>query len=133
MKMAETAAKATAPKTDTKAEAPVEVESPTPEGSLPPGSRRRRVEKKRREGPFVKYVGAASERTITPADWKSLTIDPGKAPHTWNTKNDFLIEDGGFSDEQLDYLLIDDLQPAGGHSFLEVDYDSDGNLVQVTD
>jgi hypothetical protein len=36
-----------------------------------------------------------------------------------------------FTDEQLDYLLVDDTQPKGGHSFLEVDYDDDGNVVQV--
>jgi hypothetical protein len=128
MEMAEAAAKATAPAPAPKIEPPSEQT-----GNLPPGSRRRRVEKKRREGPFVKYVGAASQRTISVPDWKSLSIEPGKAPHVWDIKNDFILEDSLFSDEQLDYVLIDDLQPNGAHSFLEVDYDTDGNLVQVVD
>mgnify|MGYP000922524918 FL=1 len=44
-----------------------------------------------------------------------------------------MIEVSAFSDEQLDYLLLDDTQPGGGQSFLEMDYDADGNLVQVVD
>jgi hypothetical protein len=130
--MAESAAPK--PKTDTKAEAPIETPAGGPSGSLPPGSRRRRVEKKQRTGPFVKYVGPASERSVQKHDWVALGIDPGKATsQVWNLKNDYMLESEGFSDEQLDYLLIDDMQQTGGHSFLEVNYDSDGNLVQVTD
>lgn len=126
--MADTAASKAAPKT-----AEGGVEAPSGQ-SLPPGDRRRRVEKKRRTGPFVKYVGSSSDRIIHPHDWKTLTIDPGKGgSNTWNQGNDYLIETSQFSDEQLDYLLIDDMQPSGGHSFLEVDYDDDGNLVQVVE
>lgn len=105
--------------------------------SQPPGvsARKRRVEKKRRKGPFVKYVGAASHRIIRPPDWKSLGFKGPETDqtHSWDTTNDYLIESGDFTDEQLDYLLIDDLQASGAHSFLEVDYDSDGQLVQVVD
>jgi len=129
--MADSAPAKAAPKSTEGAETPKV--TPPSEASLPPGSARRRSDKKQRTGPFVKYVGSASERTIQPHDWVSLTIDPGSAPHTWNLKNDFILESGEFNDEQLDYLLIDDTQPSGGHSFLEVDYDDDGNLVQVVE
>jgi len=99
--------------------------------------RRRRVERKQRQGPFVKYVGAASHRVIRPSDWGSLAFTPkdAKAGHQtfeWSPKNDYLVESDQFTDEQLDYLLIDDVQSgSGAHSFLEVDYDEDGQLVQV--
>lgn len=104
----------------------------------PAGSRRAGAAGKRRVGPFVKYVGEASHRTISAPDWASL---PGMKPpnggyrdSTWEPKNDKMIECAAFSDEQLDYLLLDDTQPAtGGQSFLEMDYDSEGNLVQVVD
>lgn len=103
-----------------------------------PGSRRRvRRGAKRRQGPFVKYVGPASDRRIAPSDWASLP-DVGQAPkdkpydtNVWNLANDKMIESAAFTDAQLDYLLIDDMQPAGGHSFLEVDYNEDGALDQV--
>lgn len=110
----------------------------------PPGvlTRRagRRSNRKKRKGPFVKFVGQSSQRTITYGDWKSLNIkikgedaENGVRPqHEWDIKNDFLVEVSQFSDEQLDYLLIDDTQPGGGHSFLEVDYDPEtGDLLQV--
>ena len=104
----------------------------------PPGvtaRRTRRSQRERRKGPFVKYVGSASHRTIRPSDWKSLGIGlkNGDATHEWNTKNDYMIESENFSDEQLDYLLIDDVVHNGGHSFLEMDYDDKGQLVQVVD
>jgi hypothetical protein len=36
------------------------------------------------------------------------------------------------ADEQLDYLLVDDLQPGTGvHSFLAVDFNKEGQLEQV--
>lgn len=106
-----------------------------PEGAeKPPGDIRRRVEKKKRTGPFVKYVGPASDRKIAPPSWKSLAItlkDPN-AEHVWNVANDMMLEASNFSDEQLDYLLVDDRQAASNaHSFVSVDYDSDGNLIQV--
>ena len=101
----------------------------------PPGDIRRRAPKPRREGPFVKYVGNASHRKITPAQWKSLGIDlaDDKAEHVWSVANEKMIETSQFSDEQLDYLLIDDRQPgSNAHAFLEVDYDDKGQLVQVS-
>lgn len=122
---------------------------PTPVGDLsktvggkiirkaPEGSRRAGATGAKRTGPFVKYVGEASHRTISAADWASL---PGMQPpaggyqdNTWEPKNDKMIECSAFSDEQLDYLILDDTQPSGGQSFLEMDYDADGNLVQVVD
>lgn len=104
----------------------------------PPGTiarRARRTQRERRKGPFVKYVGAASHRIIRPAEWKSLGVDLKNkdATHEWNTKNDYMIESAQFSDAQLDYLLIDDVVHNGGHSFLEVDFNDDGQLVQVVD
>jgi hypothetical protein len=106
----------------------------------PPGvaERKRRVARKTRKGPFVKYVGAASVRVITPTHWNTLGFQDvpkdGFAQVEWTSKNDYMVESKAFSNEQLDYLLIDDMQAGGrAHSFLEVDYDSDGQLVQVID
>lgn len=111
----------------------------------PPGvqqRRARRAKSKERKGPFVKYVGNASHRVIRAADWGQLGFTPkdkdkGHQEFLWSPANDYLVESAQFTDEQLDYLLIDDVMPGGGHSFLEVDYDEDedGNrvLVQVTD
>ena len=42
-----------------------------------------------------------------------------------------MIPVSAFTDEQLDYLLVDDKQVKGHHSFLEVDYDDEGVLRQV--
>jgi hypothetical protein len=99
----------------------------------PPGDVRRRAPKKQAKGPFVKYVGDASHRIIRPPQWRSLGIDvKDDTTHVWSVQNDKLIPSEQFSDEQLDYLLIDDMQPKGGHAFIEVDYDEDGNLKQVT-
>jgi hypothetical protein len=109
--------------------------------------RARRTERARRTGPFVKYVGSASHRVISPTDWRSLGFTPPGADKAkkgepapdfdqtvFEPKNDYMIETAKFTDEQLDYLLIDDLQmPAGTHSFLEMDWDENGELVQVTD
>lgn len=99
----------------------------------PPGDIRRRVDKKLPTGPFVKYVGQASVRTINPSEWKSLGISltDDSVTSAWNIKNDFLIPVNEFSDEQLDYLLVDDMQQSGGHSFVSVDYDKNGGLEQV--
>lgn len=106
----------------------------------PPGLRARRARRsarKTRKGPFVKYVGAASHRIIRPHDWAQLGFTPkdkdaGHLTFTWDPKNDYMVESAKFTDEQLDYLLIDDVQHGtNAHSFLEVDYDSDGQLVQV--
>jgi hypothetical protein len=96
-------------------------------------SRKRHVTKKGRTGPFVKYVGAAEKRTISATDWRTLGIelkDP-QAVNVWSAANDFLIESSAFSEEQLDHLLIDDVQHGtNAHSFIEVERDSDGQLVQ---
>lgn len=113
----------------------------TPGMSAPPGvkeRRSRRVKRERRQGPFIKYVGHAAHRVIRAADWRSLGFtgkppENGYADTTWGLKNDFLVESNKFTDEQLDYLLIDDVQGNGAHSFLEVDYNDNGQLVQVED
>lgn len=101
----------------------------------PAGTRRGGAKVVTRTGPFIKYVGEASHRKISAADWSSL---PGMEPpaggyqdNTWEPNNDKMIECAAFSDQQLDYLVLDDTQPSGGQSFLEMDYDSEGNLVQV--
>lgn len=111
----------------------------------PPGVRERRARRARRQerqGPFVKYVGDASHRVIRAADWAQLGFEPkskdaGHQEFLWGPKNDYMVESSKFTDEQLDYLLIDDMMPGGGHSFLEVDWDEDDNgnkvLVQVVD
>jgi hypothetical protein len=132
--MAET--KAETAKSEAKTESKVEANKILPPGQQPPGDIRRRVPKKQRKGPFVKYVGVASHRQISAADWKTLSIplrDDG-ATHTWSVANDKMVESSAFTDEQLDYLLIDDVQRGTNtHNFLEVDFDSDGQLVQVTE
>jgi hypothetical protein len=129
--MAETPAKKAATPS-----APPERPVLTPDMPQPP-KRGRRVRKAQRKGPFVKYVGHASCRQITPPDWKTLAHEnppkDGFQTDTWDLKNDFMIESSKFTDEQLDYLLIDDVQGNGAHSFLEVDYDADGNLAQVVE
>jgi hypothetical protein len=107
-----------------------------PNAPKPPGDARRGTARKQRKGPFVKYVGPASHRTINPAAWKTLQIPlkQDDATHTWSVANDKMIESANFTDEQLDYLLLDDLQVGtGAHSFLEVDFNDDGKLVQVTE
>lgn len=135
--------------TDTKAKAEAAAQAPAPAESKvrnvltegmpqPPGvvaRRARRAQRAARKGPFVKYVGAASHRIIRASEWKSLGIDlkSKDATHEWNHKNDYLIESDQFSDAQLDYLLIDDVVHNGGHSFLEVDFNDKGQLVQVVD
>lgn len=105
----------------------------------PPGvvERRRRRARKQRKGPFVKYVGNASHRVIRASDWAQLNFEEKSSKHDsevlFGPKNDYMVESSKFSEEQLDYLLIDDIQPGGGHAFLEVDFDEDGQLVQVVD
>ena len=109
-------------------------QSNMPAAQRPPGDLRRRSGPTKRKGPFVKYVGSAALRKITPAQWKSLAIGlkDDKVEHVWAVKNDKMVEVSQFSDDQLDYLLIDDLQQGtGAHAFLLVDYDKDGNLQQV--
>jgi hypothetical protein len=125
--MTETPAKASA--------AEKESNKPLPANApKPPGDIRRRAPKPTRKGPFVKYVGDASHRKITPAQWKTLGIGlhDDVATHTWSVANDKMIESSEFSDEQLDYLLIDDRKAGSNtHAFLEVDYNESGQLVQV--
>lgn len=121
-----------------------------PPEQRPPGDLRRRGSRTKREGPFVKYVGPAAQREISGPAWKSLAIPlksdegqkegeerPVAASHYWNVGNDKMIESKHFSDHQLDYLLIDDLQQGtNAHAFLLVDYDKDDTsdnpqLIQV--
>lgn len=105
-----------------------------PESQRPPGDLRRRVRKERREGPFVKYVGSAAKRDIDPPAWKSLNIElkDESATHEWNVANDKMVEANNFTDAQLDYLLIDDLQQGtNAHAFLLMDYDGDGPDAQL--
>lgn len=119
----------------TKTEQPKEANKPLPKSApKPPGDVRRRSQRPKREGPFVKYVGRASHRKITAPQWKSLDIElhDDKATHTWSVANDKMIESSEFSDEQLDYLLIDDRQSGGNaHAFVEVDFNDEGQLQQV--
>ena len=100
----------------------------------PPGDIRRRSTTPKRQGPFVKYVGPASSRKITPSQWGSLQIplrDKNKV-YVWSVSNDKMIESDEFTDEQLDYLLIDDMQVTKNtHAFVEVDYNDKGQLAQV--
>ncbi len=98
-----------------------------------PPRQRRTARKVPVKGPFVKYVGDASDRIIRPEQWRTLNIElkDNNATHTWGKENSRMIPCSEFSDAQLDYLLIDDKQPKGHHSFLEVDYDDEGNLDQV--
>lgn len=94
--------------------------------------RTRHVERKRRMGPFVKYVGQAAKRTISAAEWRQLGEDfkDAKVGHEWSYANEFMVESAQFSDAQLDYLLIDDgPEHHGRHDFIEVDYDADHDLV----
>ena len=95
--------------------------------------RTRHVTSKQRKGPFVKYVGAAAKRTITATDWRSLGIaTDAKAVHEWSAANNYPVESSQFNDAQLDYLLIDDVQHGtNANSFIEVNHDADGQLVQV--
>lgn len=101
---------------------------------LPPGDIRRSQRKTSRKGPFIKYVGPVAHREISGTDWGTLQI-PLKdkdAKHVWNVANDKMVEADQFSDEQLDYLLIDDVMPATGiHNFVAVDYNKDGQLDQI--
>jgi len=148
--MAETAAQKKAREEADKVQAQASVERPDEKSRnvltsgmpQPPGvvaRRQRRVARKTRKGPFVKYVGPASHRIIRPYDWATLGFTPkdkdaGHQTFSWSPQNDFMIESNKFTDEQLDYLLIDDVQHGtNAHSFLEVDYDDDGQLVQLLD
>ena len=134
--MAEAASTTEKPKVEA-AESKAKNAGTLPEAKRPPGDLRRRTRKDHRDGPFVKYVGTAAIRKITPPQWKSLNIalQNDDAEHSWTVANDKMLEANLFSDAQLDYLLIDDLQQgSGAHAFLLVDYDSDGDdaqLVQV--
>ena len=126
---------ANAKASETSASAPPEGsnQSSLPVEKRPPGDLRRRT-KPNRKGPFVKYVGAAAVRKIDSTAWRSLNIDlkDQDATHLWSVKNDKMVEASQFSDAQLDYLLIDDLQQGtNAHAFLLVDYNEDGQLVQA--
>ena len=124
--MTETPAKTEQPKSENKPLAPG--------APKPPGDIRRSGKSTKRTGPFVKYVGNASHRKITPAQWKSLAIElhDDTVTHIWSIANDKMIESSEFSDEQLDYLLVDDRQSGSNtHAFLEVDFNADGQLEQV--
>lgn len=108
--------------------------SSLPEGQRPPGDIRRRVRKERRKGPFIKYVGSAAQRDISPSEWRMLHIElkDDKATHVWNIANDKMVEADKFNDAQLDYLLVDDLQQGtNAHAFLLMDYDGDGEDAQL--
>lgn len=109
-------------------------QSNLPVDQRPPGDIRRRRTGPKRKGPFVKYVGSAALRKITPTQWKSLgkNFAEVKDETIWSVKNDKMVEADNLSDYQLDHLLIDELQQGTNtHAFLLVDYDKDGQLVQV--
>jgi hypothetical protein len=131
---ASTEAKSDTVDTETPSAPQGENRSAPPDQPKPPGDLRRRASRAKRTGPFVKYVGAAALRSIDSTAWKSLNINlkDKDASHTWGVSNDKMVEASRFSDAQLDYLLIDDLQQGTGtHAFLLVDYDEDGQLVQA--
>ncbi|GLB83488.1 hypothetical protein [Mycobacterium kiyosense] len=99
-----------------------------PTASTTSTHRTRHVTKKGRSGPFVKYVGGAAKRTIRQHEWRALGVElkGPKAIHEWSAANGFLIESSQFTDAQLDYLLIDDVQHGTNTpSFIEVDTDND--------
>lgn len=100
---------------------------------IPKPPQRRVPKRGPQKGPYVKYVGDASDRIIRAAQWQTLDIPlkDERATHTWNKDNEKMIPVSAFTDEQLDYLLVDDKQVKGHHSFLEVDYDDEGVLRQV--
>ena len=109
-------------------------QSNLPVDQRPPGDIRRRRTGPKRKGPFVKYVGSAALRRITPTQWKSLgkNFADVKDETVWSVKNDKMVEAEDLSDYQLDHLLIDELQQGTNtHAFLLVDFDDKGQLVQV--
>lgn len=132
---------------------PVESETPVPEFDTPDQKKsaahaivsrhetldtvRRLAEtpKEARKGPYVKFVGQASHRIIRPHHWRQkFPTDKLKNPnatHKWNPGNGLMIPVKEFSESQLRYLLEEDTQKRGGHSFLLMDYNRDGKLIQV--
>jgi hypothetical protein len=114
---------------------PPQTDKPEADQLAGPLEPERRVRRVRPEGPFVKYVGTGTNRLIQPHHWKQKLQDKVHDPdatHDWNVDNNFCIPVKEFSDHQLDYLLVDDRQDNGAHSFLEVDYDDNDQLVQVS-
>lgn len=98
--------------------------------------KRRVADPRQSKGPFVKYVGIGTKRTIQSHHWKALGVPPKDGQdehdtHTWELSNQFLIPVSEFSDAQLDYLLCDDRDNRQAHNFLEVELNDDGEAVQV--
>ena len=56
---------------------------------------------------FVKYVGGATNRVITKADFASIGITADK-DREWSFLNEFKLPESHFSDDELDYLLEKD-------------------------
>lgn len=109
-------------------------QSNLPVSQRPPGDLRRRRTGPKRKGPFVKYVGSAALRKITPTQWRSLGkgFEDVKDETVWSIKNDKLVEADKLSDAQLDHLLFDELQQGTNtHAFLLVDFNDKGQLEQV--
>lgn len=52
---------------------------------------------------FIRYVGDATNRVISKADWKSLDIEADTME--WSLANDFRLPVEGLSEQQLTYLL----------------------------
>lgn len=106
-----------------------------PNLSPPPRQQRRAPGAGLPKGPFIKYVGPCTRRIIRPHHWHSKlgkeNVKDSSTTHEWSSKNKKLIPVSSFSDAQLDYLLIDDMQARGGHSFVVVDYNDAGQLVEA--
>lgn len=56
---------------------------------------------------YVEYVGGATNRVITRAEFASIGIQAEK-DHEWNFVNKFRLPEERFSDDELSYLLDKD-------------------------
>lgn len=52
---------------------------------------------------FIKYVGDATNRVISKADWDSLGLKAESVE--WSLQNDFRLPSEDFTEQQLTYLL----------------------------
>lgn len=59
------------------------------------------------KGPFIKYMGYATLRVITPSEWKDVGIhDMGRKE--WNTLNKFKVPKSELTESAIDYCLKTD-------------------------
>lgn len=59
------------------------------------------------EGNFIQYIGSATRRIITEADWESIGVKSGKDVE-WSFKNEFKVNSKKFTKAQIKYLLQTD-------------------------